>query len=141
MKQHTTLSVTLVESDTPSQLIPILNEIQFKLHRLLLEGQCDSIDLRSLPMFPGDYDLLKQHLGQGELRIHLDAMGPSEIYETAISGVWWVTHSNLQQETVADFIEITRLPAILETAPQEVENGLTLLKDKLNKLTLPATYD
>lgn len=110
-------------NNSPSQVLAILHELQSRIQQLNQHGQHDSIDLRSLPLFPGDYELLKETLGYGEIHVSIDAMGPTEIYETSIPGIWWVTHYNSQDEIIAEFIETTTLPELLKTDPQELEQA------------------
>lgn len=117
------ISVSIEPPASPSQVRAILTELQTKLDSLAKQGITDSVDLRSLPMFPGDYELLKETLGYGEIHISIDAMGPTEIYETAFSGIWWITHSNSDDENIAEFIEITTLPAILKTADGDLQHA------------------
>lgn len=116
------VSVETVDS-SPSQLLAILSELLSKLTVLNREGSTDSIDLRTLPMFPGDYEQLKETLGYGEINVSINAMGPTEIYETAIPGIWWITHYNSEDENIAEYIEITALPELLKTDPQEIQQA------------------
>jgi hydrogenase-1 operon protein HyaF len=117
------ISVTVEPPGSPGQVLAILNELQFKLKTLIEQGNNDSIDLRTLPLFPGDYELLKETLGYGEIHVSIEAMGPTEIYETAIPGIWWVTHYNSQDENVAEYIEITELPELIKTDPVEIQQA------------------
>lgn len=117
------ISVSVEAAGSPSQVRAILTELQTKLDSLVKQSLTDSIDLRSLPMFPGDYEMLKETLGYGEIHVSIDAMGPTEIYETAIPGIWWISHFNSDNENIAEFIEITTLPAILKTANEELQHA------------------
>ena len=117
---------------SPSQLLAILSELQTKLKALIDQGDTDSIDLRTLPMFPGDYEQLKETLGYGEINVSIDAMGPTEIYETAVPGIWWITHYNSNDENIAEYIEITALPEMLKTDPQEIEQGRSKLQQLID---------
>ncbi|TDY00065.1 hydrogenase expression/formation C-terminal domain-containing protein [Thiohalophilus thiocyanatoxydans] len=113
-----------IEPFSPASQVPaILTELQTKLDALCKQGVSDSIDLRSLPMFPGDYEQLKAALGYGEIQVRIDAMGPTEIYETALPGIWWIRHQNSENENIAEFIEITALPAILKTANDDIQQS------------------
>jgi hydrogenase-1 operon protein HyaF len=90
-------------------------------------------------MFPGDYELLKETLGYGEINVSIDAMGPTEIYETAIPGIWWVTHYNSEEENVGEYIEITELPELIKTDPLEIQQAgsrLQQLIDDVNQHNL-----
>jgi hydrogenase-1 operon protein HyaF len=130
------IGVTVETFDSSSgQIGAILCELQTRLNTLITRGRGDSIDLRSLPLFPGDYEQLKETLGYGEIHINLDAMGPSEIYETAIAGIWWLTHYNTEDEVVAEYIEIATLPELVKTDPGELpaaEQQLQRLIDNIN---------
>ena len=106
-----------------AQVLAIASEIARHLQVLLDSGEGASIDLRSLPLAPGDYQALKDLLGQGEVNARIDALGPSEIRETAIPGVWWLVHRNASDEVMADLIEITHCPVILRTQDEELRNG------------------
>jgi hydrogenase-1 operon protein HyaF len=125
---------------TTSQVAAILNEIDALLIKLIEQDESSAIDLRSLPLFPGDYEQLKAVLGEGEISVSLDTLGPSEIIETIIPGVWWCTHYNEADEKIAEFIEITRIPSLLQTDPDELQHS----RDKLAGLiqqTLEGEHD
>lgn len=122
------ISVT-VEQRPTEQLVAVLNEIDALLQQLVTHGNNGTIDLRSLPLFPGDYDMLKELLGEGEVSAHLQAMGPSVIQETRIPGVWWVTHFNEDDERIAEYIEVTRLPDILKTTDGDLADAPNGIKD------------
>ena len=99
---------------------PILNEIRHALGKYLDEGETRIIDLRSIPLAPGEEDKLLNSLGRGEVHARLDALGPSEIIETGYAGVWLVTHYNEDNEIVGRFIEITAIPDILRSQKEDV---------------------
>lgn len=113
---------------------PLLHEIRHALRQLLDTGETTTIDLRGLPMAPGEQEQLLDFLGKGEIRVHMDALGESEIIEAGFPGVWLITHYNTNREIMGKFIEITRMPAILETQAADIEDGLLILQDKLEEL-------
>jgi hydrogenase-1 operon protein HyaF len=114
---------------------PVLHEIQSLLNDLVTSGKSASVDLRSLPLLPGDYEKLKEVLGQGEVSATIDAMGPTQVRETAVHGVWWVTHYNCDATVIAEFIEVTDMPEILRTHPADARAGLDLLQSRLTPAT------
>lgn len=128
------IPVTIEASGSPSQVPAILSELQFKLKRLIVEDCPDTLDLRSLPLFPGDYEKLKRLLGRGEVEAHIEAMGPSEIYETAIAGIWWITHRNSDNENVAEYLEITSRPDMLMSQSLDMQRGERLLKGLMTEI-------
>lgn len=103
---------------------PLLHEIFHALQRLYDSGEVTIIDLRALPLAPGEEEQIERQLGRGEVLARIDALGPSEIIETAIAGVWLVTHYNAEEEVLGRMIEICRIPAILESQDQDIEYGL-----------------
>lgn len=113
---------------------PLLHEIRHALRSLLQTGESTTIDLRSLPMAPGEQDELLELLGRGEISATLEALGTSEIIETAYAGVWLIFHYNSNREAIGKFIEITRIPAILESHTADIEEALTSLQNRLKEL-------
>ena len=106
---------------------PLLNEIRHALEKLLATGESSAIDLRSIPLAPGEEDQIVEALGEGELSAELDAMGPSEIRETGYPGVWLVTHYNADRQLMGRFIEITRVPDLLKSQDADIAQGLRRL--------------
>jgi hydrogenase-1 operon protein HyaF len=111
----------------------LLAEIASRLESLANDGTSGSIDLNSLPFAPGEYEQLRQALGQGEVTAHIEAIGPSEITETRYPGVWWVTHYNVEGDIVADMLEIAAIPEILRSQPDDIRSGLALLHVQLSE--------
>jgi hydrogenase-1 operon protein HyaF len=115
----------------------LLTEISAHLEKLAHDGTTGSIDLNSLPFAPGEYEQLRQTLGQGEVSARIEAIGPSEITETRYPGVWWVTHYNVEGDIVADTLEIAHIPEILKSQPADVIAGLELLRVQLDDEVQP----
>ena len=115
-------------------LVPILHEVRHALQRLQEQGEPTVIDLMAIPMAPAEEHQLVEVLGSGEIKAQLDALGPSEIYETEIAGVWCLTHYNADRERVGRFIEITHLPQILESPKADMRRGLIELTERIESL-------
>ena len=111
----------------------LLAEIAARLENLVQTGESGMIDLNSLPFAQGEYEQLRQTLGQGEVSVRIEAIGASEIIETRYPGVWWVTHFNVEGDIVADMLEIASIPEIIKSQPADVRAGLAGLQDKLNE--------
>lgn len=111
--------------------IPLMHEIRHALTALLESGETTIIDLRALPLAPGEEDHIEAMLGKGEVSATLDALGPTEILETGISGVWLVTHYNTNEEILGKFIEIARFPSILESQAEDIQAGMDALDSLL----------
>lgn len=136
-----------VEVETSPQGTPavsialsILNEITALLEALVASGETRSIDLQRQPLSPQDHDKLRDMLGQGELDAQLDCLGPTQIRETAVSGVWWITHysedrrivGEEDRRIVGEFIEVTTCPDMLITPAEGLASGLSLLRSRLS---------
>lgn len=124
------IGIHIVPAETGNAL-PLLHEVAYLLERLAQDGVGGTIDLGSLPLLPGDRAILEETLGQGEVSAAIQALGATRIRETAIHGVWWVTHCNSGGEVVAEFIEVTRFPAILAAPEEDIRESLLVLRESL----------
>lgn len=125
------IGIKVVPPDPPDGSgngLAILHEIADLLSELVAIGKTSSIDLHGIPMNERDYEILREVLGEGEIQAVLDLGGPSEVRETGCHGVWWIVHRNDDDQVLAETIEITLLPAILATQPEDVKFGLERLK-------------
>ena len=129
--QNIPIRIENVEEYSIGSLRALLTEIAEHLEKLARDGTSGSIDLNSLPFAPGEYEQLRELLGEGEISAHIEVVGPSEIIETRYPGVWWVTHYNAEGDIVADLLEITRIPEILRSQPEDITTGLELLRAQL----------
>jgi hydrogenase-1 operon protein HyaF len=109
----------------------ILAELETSLQELLASGREHSIDLRSLPLAPGELEYLKDVLGEGEVRVEVDALGASQVVETGVRGVWWVTHRNTLDDVMAEFLEVSFCPDIIRAQRDDVREGLEALSARL----------
>jgi hydrogenase-1 operon protein HyaF len=110
---------------------PILHEIRHALKKLLNNGESSIIDLRSIPLAPGEEETIIETLGHGEVHARLEALGPSDIYETRFAGVWLVTHLNENDSIVSRFIEVTEIPEVLKSQREDVVHAITGLETEL----------
>ncbi|MDT8408068.1 MAG: hydrogenase expression/formation C-terminal domain-containing protein [Wenzhouxiangellaceae bacterium] len=107
------------------------HEIQSCLEKLAASGESSMIDLKTLPMAPGEYDDIKTMLGQGELDLVLDMDGPTRIRETAYPGVWWIQHKDRNDQILSEIIEISRVPDFLAIQADQVTESAKRLRDRL----------
>ncbi len=120
-----------IGDDLTRNVQPLLHEIRHGLKNLLETGATSVIDLRSIPLAPGEEAKLIERLGHGEVTVELDALGLSEIYETQYRGVWLVTHFNDDENIVGRFIEITLIPEILKAQQEDMQDSLQQLEEEL----------
>mgnify|MGYP003525674078 CR=1 FL=1 len=118
----------------PGYVPALLREIEALLLALVEDGRSGRIDLRSLPLLPGDDARLADALGIGQVDAMIDALGATRVRETGVAGVWWVTHANADGDTVAEFIDITLAPEILVTHADDARAGLAQLRSRLTDM-------
>ncbi|MCP3672636.1 MAG: hydrogenase expression/formation protein [Gammaproteobacteria bacterium] len=109
----------------------MLYEIRHALQDLLETGESRVVDLRSIPLAPGEEEKLINLLGCGEVVVKLEALGLSEIYETQYPGVWLVTHFNTDSSIIGRFVEITLIPEILKAQQEDMKDSLLQLDEAL----------
>lgn len=107
-------------ADLTFNVKPLLHEVKHALDNLIETGHTSIIDLRSIPLAPGEEDKILSALGQGEVKAQLDALGLSEVNETQYAGVWIVTHFNDENEIISRFIEVTTMPEILCSQTEDI---------------------
>jgi len=131
--EQTTLAEFAIEVGVTRTLNvqPLLHEIRHALAQLLEQGKETVIDLRGIPLAPGEEVAIEQALGEGEVRATLSALGPSEIRETSFPGVWLVTHYNNDNQIVGKYVEVTAVPALLMSQTEDMAAGLERLKARL----------
>jgi len=101
-------------------VMPLLHQIKHAMHNLLENNINEIIDLRSIPLAPGEEDRLLEILGEGEVNAQLNALGLSDIIETQYTGVWLVTHRNDENEIISRNIEISLMPEILLAQKEDI---------------------
>jgi hydrogenase-1 operon protein HyaF len=131
-KVHTALDAIAVKIERASGNVPpLLHEIRHALALLLEHGESTCIDLKSMPLAPGEEDRIVAALGSGEVRAEVDALGLSEIAETAFPGVWVVSHCDERGAIQARFIEVTQVPDVLRSQHSDIADGLARLTTRL----------
>jgi len=110
----------------------VLSEIHAMLEALIASGRTGCIDLQRQPLAPQDHARLRDILGRGELAAELDCLGPTRIMETAVSGVWWITHYREDGRALGEFIEVTTCPDLLVTPAEDLPAGPRLLGSRLS---------
>lgn len=109
----------------------LLAEVRHALERLVRSGTPHTIDLRAIPLGPGEEDRLLAALGRGEVRAEFDSMGPTEIQECGYAGVWCVTHRSPGGTLSGRFLEITYAPDLLASPAEDVSAALERLTAEL----------
>ena len=110
---------------------PLLHEIRHALTRLANGEDGTVIDLKRLPLAPGEEERIEETLGTGEVRAEVEALGPTLIQETSYPGVWLITHKNADDVVIARFIEVTYIPELLRSQQPDIDAGIDRLEDEL----------
>ena len=114
-----------------SGVYAIVAELTTLLESLVQRGDPGVIDLRSLPMSPGDRIALRGLLGDGEVHASFDADGVSRFGETGVAGVWWVEHRDRDGALIAELIEVAPFPQILCSAADDIAAAAGVLHTRL----------
>lgn len=135
---HAALHAIPVKVETSTgNVLPILHEVRHALARLLESGTHYIIDLRALPLGPGEEDRILEALGSGEVVAEFDSLGRSEIRESAYGGCWIVTHYDRDGDVKTRFIEVTEIPDILKSQTADIADGLARLTARLSVAPTP----
>jgi hydrogenase-1 operon protein HyaF len=97
----------------PALARAVAREIAELLAEAARGGPGGAIDLRSLPLGPGDVAELQDLLGTGEVEATLQINGRSAIRETGHAGVWWVQHFDSTDQPQSEQIVVAPVPDIL----------------------------
>lgn len=116
-----------VETTQPptGMLEAVLTELAEHLQNLVDCNTNHVIDLESLPLSTSDLSQLQQYLGKGEVDITLTTIGESHIFETGYSGIWWIQHYNPERVLISQFIEITTVPDIIKSQPEDMQLAIS----------------
>jgi hydrogenase-1 operon protein HyaF len=135
MSARKSITATLDTADDCPQTwdisLPILHEIRHGLRRLAQTEEGTLIDLSAIPFAPGDESRLLGLLGEGEVRAEVNALGPTRVWESGVHGVWLVDHRNLEGQRLTLHIEIARIPNILRTPRQDIEDAIMELDSRI----------
>lgn len=133
--EHIPVRVMAQDSGLSGNARPLLMEIAERVRRLVEHGETAAIDLSALPLTPADKDWLRAQLGSGQVHVSLEAEGLSTLDETACPGVWWITHRDARDRVMAEFIEVTRVPDLIQAHPEDIKIGLGNLEDVISQLS------
>ena len=120
-----------VSNELTQNVKPLLHEIKHALNALIEKGKTSIIDLRSIPLAPGEEDKILNTLGQGEVLAQLNTLGLSEVIETHYAGVWIVTHYNDEGNIISRFIEVTTMPVILCSQTEDILSAYARITETL----------
>lgn len=106
-----------------SMVDAVIIELLQLMDNYLLTQTAGAVDIKSLPLSDDACSLLKSKMGLGEVNAVVRLSGDTEVYETAFSGVWWITHKNIDGRVLAEHIEVGRVPAILCSHNEDIKQA------------------
>jgi len=130
-----------VEAARGASAQAIVSEIETCAARFAASGESNSIDLRFMKVMPEERETLAGLLGRGEVSAVVEALGRTEIQETAIPCVWWIRHCNSEGETVGELIEITDIPEMIASDRMAVARGLEAFRSARRVQTDPPSHN
>lgn len=119
--------------DSTHNLLPVLHELRHALKLLCGSGEPTIIDLTALPFGPGDEERLLHILGTGEVNASVNAIGATQIRETAFSGIWIVEHRSVEDIRVAFHVEVADVPFLLRAPREDLEAASRRLEASLSE--------
>ena len=128
------IKVLNTEDGLTSNVIALLNEITTLQDAYLSSGVVGQIDLKSLPLTEAEYETLKTILAKGEVNATLETLGKTQVQETQVPGVWWIRHHDINNNLIAELIEICRIPEILGVENDEIRQGAQALREQLEEM-------
>jgi hydrogenase-1 operon protein HyaF len=117
---------------------PLVHEIGHALERLLEHEAPSILDLRGVPLAPGEEERILTFLGTGEVRAELEAGGRSTVNESRFPGVWVVTHHDPTGAVIGRLIEVTFVPDILCSQADEMRESRERIVRELELMRAPA---
>jgi len=117
--------------DDAHMLEAVIHELKQLMDAYISTDKTGAIDIKSLPLSKKAYQALKQKLSKGEVEAKAKLSGDTEIYETAYSGVWWVTHKNIDDKVIAEHIEVGAIPVVLFAHIEDIKIARKKLAEKI----------
>ncbi|TVP86792.1 MAG: hydrogenase expression/formation protein [Thioalkalivibrio sp.] len=107
--------------ETTGLAVALLREVADHLLTVSRGGDRQVVELTNLPLSDGDVQLLVEKLGRGEVEARISAAGPTEVFETAFPGVWWVKYLGEDDRVITQQLEIGTVPMILEAHQEDIQ--------------------
>lgn len=109
----------------PSNLMnapALLHEVFAKATRFV-SGEQEIVNLSLLPLTPEDIGFLVECLGLAGISILSRGYGDCRISRTRLPNLWWVQYFNSTEQLILNTLEITRLPAVVMAAREDLEDS------------------
>ncbi len=113
----------------------LLNEILLALKDLYEKGEEHIIYTSKLPITEEDRTAILDALGQGQIKITLQAKGQRvEWRETGIYGVWIGVFFDRDDKPLLETVEIAYFPKLASAQKEDLIESIRVLEDRLKDL-------
>ena len=117
--------------DGVGNALPILTELADRLSGSGAESEPHVINLSLLPCTDQDMEFLVATLGSGPAVILSRGYGNCRATSTGTRFAWWVQYFNSQDTLILNTLELSRVPAVVAAAPEDIEDSRARLDEIL----------
>jgi hydrogenase-1 operon protein HyaF len=118
--------------------LSILVELEAQLEKFAADGSPGIVNLSLLPLSDEEVEFLDERLGRGPVDILSRAYGKCQVISTLSANVWWVRYYNSMNTLILNTIEVTKVPAVVGAAPEDLRDSAERLEDILRPYDLDA---
>ena len=120
--------------DVPAAMtnaLSILVELESLLENYGLTGTPGVINLSLLPLSDEEIEFIDERLGRGPIDVLSRAYGKCQVISTLSKNVWWVRYYNSMNTLILNTIEITKVPAVVGAAAEDLRDSAERLEEIL----------
>ncbi len=123
------------ESGTTDKAKAVLAEIAAAVERFLAGGESWTIYINKMGLTQDERQAIRECLGQGGVRIAIEnSTEPAEWLESGVAGVWYGVFYDQARRPLLETIEVGAFPAIAAAQPEDTQDGLAALRERLAEL-------
>ncbi len=110
----------------------VLAEIAAAVERYAAGGGSWTIYINKMGLTQDERQAIRDCLGVGGIRINLEnSAEPAEWLESGVAGVWYGVFYDQSRRPLLETIEVGGFPAVAAAQPEDVADGLALLRERL----------
>jgi hydrogenase-1 operon protein HyaF len=114
----------------------VLAEIAAAVEHYAAGGGGRTIYINKMGLTQDERQAIRDCLGQGGIRINLEnSAEPAEWLESGVAGVWYGVFYDQDRRPLLETIEIGGFPVVAAAQPEDVADGLAILRERLEQIT------
>ena len=121
--------------DGMANALSILVELESRLAEYGADGTQGIVNLSLLPLSEPEIEFIDERLGRGPVDVLSRAYGKCQVISTRSDNIWWVRYYNSMNTPILNTIEVTRAPAVVGAAAEDIRDSA----DRLEEILAP--YD